>query len=66
MVLSPAEALPMIDAVEDPGLRRLATVAAFCGLRQPEELALTGVTSTSTVASFTSAAAFTASAAATS
>jgi integrase len=41
MVLSPTEALAMIDALEDPGLRRLATVAAFCGLRQSEQLALT-------------------------
>lgn len=41
MVLSPTEALAMIDAISDPGLRRLATVAAFCGLRQSEQLALT-------------------------
>lgn len=46
MVLTPNEALTMIDALtmsdalSDPGLRRLAMSAAFCGLRQSEELAL--------------------------
>src|ERR1035437_8228126 len=32
MVLSPTEARTMIDAISDPALPRLATVAAFCGL----------------------------------
>ena len=40
MVLSPNEALTLIDALSDPGLRRLVMSAAFCGLRQSEELAL--------------------------
>jgi site-specific recombinase XerC len=66
MVLSPNEALTMIDALSDPGLRRLAMIAAFCGLRQSEELHSAGLTWTSKVASSASVGLFTASAVATS